>query len=147
MAYLQEEGIDLKLCLPEFNKGEEDISYDVFMRTIVEKLLIHFQKSEIGKNNNDEIPDGFYLVGDSENPQKEWSKAILDKVRTITHICATDPDGNLIGAPISQEGEILYPTHKLFLCASVSGGRFVTTTEVYPDSTVPGCTGQQCNDA
>ena len=110
------------------------------MRTIVEKLLIHFQKSEKGKIDNDEIPDGFYLVGDSENPQEAWSKAIIDKVRTITHICGTDPDGNLIGDPISQEGEVRFPTHKLFLCASVSGGRFVTTTEVYPDSTVKGCT-------
>ena len=91
----------MKLHLPEFNSGEGDISYDVFMRTIVEKLLIHFQKSEKGKIDNDEIPDGFYLVGDSENPQEAWSKAIIDKVRTITHICGTDPDGNLIGDPIS----------------------------------------------
>ena len=58
------------------------------MRAIVEDLLIHFQNSENGTKNNDEIPDGFYLVGDSENPQKEWSKAILDKVKTITHITA-----------------------------------------------------------
>ena len=147
MALLQEEGVDLKLCLPEFNKGEEDINYDAFMRTIVEKLLIHFQKSGNEKIDNDEIPDGFYLVGDSENPQKEWSKAIIDKVRTITHICAPDPDGNLVGGPISQEGEVCFPIHKEFLCASVTGARFSTTTEVYPDSTVPGCTDQQCNDA
>ena len=117
------------------------------MRTIVEKLLIHFQKSENGKNDNDEIPDGFYLVSDIENPQKEWSKAILDKVRTITHIAAADPDGNLVGYPLSQEGEVLKPILARNLCASVTGARFATTTEVYPDSTVPGCTGQQCNDA
>jgi len=49
--------------------------------------------------------------------------------------------------PISQEGEACIPVHKLFLCASVSGGEYVTTTEVYPDSTVPGVTDQQCNDA
>ena len=71
------------------------------MRTIVEKLLIHFQQSEIGKNDNDAIPDGFYIVGDTENPQPEWSKAILDKVRAITHIAAPDSNGNLIGAPLS----------------------------------------------
>jgi hypothetical protein len=29
----------------------------------------------------------------------------------------------------------------------VTGARFATTTEVYPDSTVPGVTDQQCNDA
>jgi len=71
------------------------------MRTIIQDLLIHFQASENGTNNNDEIPDGFYLVGDSENPQKEWSKAILDRVRTITHLAAPDSDGNIIGAPIT----------------------------------------------
>jgi hypothetical protein len=47
------------------------------------------------------IPDGFYLVGDSENPKKEWSKAIIDKVRTITHITPPDHEGMIIGVPIS----------------------------------------------
>ena len=73
MACLQEEGIDLKQCCPEFNKGEEDISEDEFMRFFVEKLLIHFQKSENEQIENITIPDGFYLVGDIDNPQKEWS--------------------------------------------------------------------------
>ena len=77
----------------------------------------------------------------------EWSKAILDKVRTVTQISPADHNGKLLGEPISQEGEILYPIHKINLCASVSGAEFATTTEVYPDSTVPGVTGQQCNDA
>jgi hypothetical protein len=40
-------------------------------------------------------------VGDSENPQFEWSKAILDKVRAVTHITAPDPEGNILGVPIS----------------------------------------------
>jgi hypothetical protein len=71
------------------------------MRTIIENLLIHFQKSENGTNNNDEIPDGFYLVGDTENPQFEWSKAIIDKVRTVTHIAAPDSDGNIVGEPMT----------------------------------------------
>jgi hypothetical protein len=91
----------LKQCLPDFNKGEEDLDQDQFMRTIIEKLIIHFQKSENGKNNNDAIPDGFYLVGDTENPQPEWSKAIIDKVRTVTHICAADSDGNIVGEPMT----------------------------------------------
>ena len=71
------------------------------MRTIIEKLLIHFQKSENGKLDNDEIPDGFYIIGDTENPQPEWSKAIIDKVRAITHICAADSDGNICGVPMT----------------------------------------------
>ena len=117
------------------------------MRTIVEKLLIHFQKSENGIVNNIEVPDGFYLVGDIDNPQKEWSKAIIDKVRPVTHITAPDSNGNIVGYPISQEGELLKPIDSRKLCASVTKAQFATTTEVYPDSTVPGCTDQQCNDA
>jgi hypothetical protein len=101
VACLQEEGVDLKQCLPDFNKGEEDLDKDQFMRAIVEKLLIYFQKSENGKNNNDEIPDGFYIIGDIENPQQEWSKAIIDKVRTVTHICASDSNGNIGGVPMT----------------------------------------------
>ena len=42
VACLQEEGVDLKQFLPDFNKGEEDLSQDMFMRTIIEKLLVHF---------------------------------------------------------------------------------------------------------
>jgi hypothetical protein len=48
VACLKEEGVDLKKCLPEFNKGEEDISKDKFMRIIIEDLIINFQKSENG---------------------------------------------------------------------------------------------------
>jgi hypothetical protein len=48
VACLLEEGVYLKQCCPEFNKGEEDINEDEFMRFFVEKLLIHFQKSENG---------------------------------------------------------------------------------------------------
>ena len=91
----------MKQCLPDFNKSEEDLDQDQFMRTIIEKLIIHFQKSENGKNNNDAIPDGFYLVGDLENPQPEWSKAIIDKVKTVTHISAADSDGNIVGEPMT----------------------------------------------
>jgi hypothetical protein len=72
------------------------------MRTIIEKLLVHFHKSENenGKIENITIPDGFYLVGDLDNPQQGWSKAIIDKVRTVTHICAPDSDGNIVGKPM-----------------------------------------------
>ena len=96
-----EEGVDLKQCCPEFNKAEKDIDEDEFMRFFVEKLLIHFQKSENGQNNNIEIPDGFYIIGDIDNPKKDWSKAILDKVKTITHISPPDTEGNIVGVPIS----------------------------------------------
>ena len=39
------------------------------------------------------IPDGFYLVGDSENPRSDFQKAIIDSVRKVTHIAPPDAEG------------------------------------------------------
>ncbi|GGB61663.1 M14 family metallopeptidase [Shewanella inventionis] len=90
------------------------------------------------------IPDGFYLVGDSDNPTPEFQKAIIDAVAKVTHI-APDDNGQLIEVPIEQFGVINYPVKKLSLCAGITNNHFNTTTEVYPDS--PHVTEQQCNDA
>ena len=90
------------------------------------------------------IPDGFYLVGDSDNPTPEFQKAIIDSVAKVTHI-APDDNGQLIEVPIEQFGVINYPVKKLSLCAGITVNHFNTTTEVYPDS--PHVTTQQCNDA
>ena len=92
-----------------------------------------------------EIPDGFYVVGDSENPQPGFQKAIVDAVRKVTHIAPADAQGNLIGAPLEQEGVINYPVKKLFLCTGLSNAQYTTTTEVYPDS--PRATDAICIEA
>lgn len=92
-----------------------------------------------------EIPDGFYLVGDSEKPQPEFQQAMIANVAKVTHIAPADKDGNIIGAPLEQHGVINYPTKKLGLCAGLSDAVYCTTTEVYPDS--PLVTDQNCNDA
>jgi hypothetical protein len=81
-----------------------------------------------------EIPDGFYTVGDSENPCHDLQTAIINSVRQVTHIAPADPSGKLIGDPIEQEGVINYPVKQLRLCAGVTNAKFTTTTEVYPDS-------------
>lgn len=81
-----------------------------------------------------EIPDGFYAVGDTENPQKEFQKAIIESVKKVTHIAPHDEDGRIIGEKIEQEGVINYPLKKLSLCAGFSNAKYTTTTEVYPDS-------------
>lgn len=91
------------------------------------------------------IPDGFYLVDDTENPQPEFQNAIIDAVSKVTHIAPADPDGTIIGSDVVARGLIRYPLGKLGLCASVSGARYTTTTEVYPDS--PRANPQQCIDA
>jgi hypothetical protein len=93
----------------------------------------------------DEIPDGFYLVGDSENPQPEFQQAIIAAVAPITHIAPADRNGQIIGSPVVAPGVINYPVRKLGLCAGVTNARYVTTTEVYPDS--PRATPEQCNAA
>ena len=92
-----------------------------------------------------EIPDGFYGVGDTENPCPEFQKAIIDSVRKVTHIAPPDADGNIIGEKLEQEGVINYPLKALSLCAGFSNAKFTTTTEVYPDS--PKSSDAICIDA
>lgn len=80
------------------------------------------------------IPDGFYTVGDTENPQAEFQSAIIAGVEQVTHIAPSDENGEIIGSPTTQRGVINYPNKQLGLCAGMTGARFTTTTEVYPDS-------------
>ena len=91
------------------------------------------------------IPDGFYVVGDTPNPQLAFQSAVIEAVRPVTHIAPADPDGTIIGSEVVAEGVILYDFKALGLCAGVTDARFTTTTEVYPDS--PRATPTQCNDA
>ena len=91
------------------------------------------------------IPDGFYLCADSERPQPAFQQAINAEVAKVTHIAPADPDGTIIGSPVVAPGVIEYDCVALGLCAGATDARYVTTTEVYPDS--PRATPQQCNDA
>jgi len=81
-----------------------------------------------------QIPDGFYLVGDSENPVAEFQRAMIESVQKVTHIALADDEGKIIGEDLSQHGVINYPGKKLGLCSGFTNSQFVTTTEVYPDS-------------
>ncbi len=80
------------------------------------------------------IPDGFYTVGDEENPQPEFQAAIVKGVEAVTHIAPPDANGQIIGADVTQHGVINYAYKKLGLCGGMTNARFTTTTEVYPDS-------------
>ena len=91
------------------------------------------------------IPDGFYLVDDTQNPQPGFQQAINEAVATVTHIAPADPDGTIIGSEVVAPGVIEYDFGALGLCAGITGARFTTTTEVYPDS--PRATPAQCNEA
>ncbi len=92
-----------------------------------------------------EIPDGFYLVDDSEHPQPEFQQAVIAAVAHVTHIAAADRNGEIIGSPMVAPGVINYPLKRLGLCAGITEAPYKTTTEVYPDS--PRVTASQCNAA
>jgi len=81
-----------------------------------------------------EIPDGFYLVGDSENQCTDFQAHIIEAVGKVTHIAPADAEGRIIGELITQPGVINYATKRLGLCTGFSDATYNTTTEVYPDS-------------
>ncbi len=91
------------------------------------------------------IPDGFYVVADTENPQPGFQQAIIEAVEPVTHIAPADEKGEIFGSPVVARGVIQYPLTQWGLCASVTNAPFKTTTEVYPDS--PQVTPEQCNAA
>jgi hypothetical protein len=92
-----------------------------------------------------DIPDGFYLVADVERPAPEFQRALIEAVGRVTRIALPDARGCIIGEPLQQPGVIHYAKRTLGLCGGFTDARFVTTTEVYPDS--PGVTAAQCNEA
>jgi hypothetical protein len=92
-----------------------------------------------------EIPDGFYLVDDSEHPQPAFQQAIITAVAKVTHIAPADRHGEIIGSPMVAPGVIEYALKQLGLCASITNAPYKTTTEVYPDS--PQASAEQCNAA
>jgi len=92
-----------------------------------------------------EIPDGFYLVDDSERPQPRFQQAIIEAVAKVTHIAPADSHGEIIGSPMVAPGVIEYTLAKLGLCAGITDAPYKTTTEVYPDS--PRSNAEQCNAA
>jgi len=92
-----------------------------------------------------EVPDGFYLVDDADQPQPEFQQAVVEAVAKVTHIADADARGEIIGSPLLLPGVIKFPVKQWSLCAGITNARYATTTEVYPDS--PRATPQQCNDA
>jgi hypothetical protein len=88
------------------------------------------------------IPDGFYLVDDTANPQPAFQQAILRAVEQVTHIAPADAEGGLIGTPLEAPGVIAYDVNGWGLCTGITGARYTSITEVYPDS--PRANPEQC---
>ncbi|MFT4937722.1 MAG: hypothetical protein ACI88A_000740 [Paraglaciecola sp.] len=122
-----------------------------FVHSFETKFLAHFDLHETTDSDNSEfrpalgardgtvqdnwnIPDGFYLVGDTVKPVPEFQRAIIEAVEKVTHIAPADESGKIIGAPLEQKGVINYDKKKLSLCGGFTDAAYVTTTEVYPDS-------------
>ncbi len=80
------------------------------------------------------IPDGFYIVADSDKRQLPFQEAVIAAVAKVTHIAAPDQNGQLIGSDVIAPGVIEYAVRKLGLCTSITNARYTTITEVYPDS-------------
>lgn len=91
------------------------------------------------------IPDGFYLVDDTDAPQPGFQAAVIAAVAQVTHIAPADDQGEIIGSPVVAPGVIRYPLRALGLCAGLTDAPYRTTTEVYPDS--PRATPEQCDAA
>src|SRR5699024_1646508 len=67
-----------------------------------------------------EIPDGFYLCGDAENPQPDFQQAIIKAVAKVTHIAPADERGEIIGSPVVAPGVINYESDKIGMCMSIT---------------------------
>jgi hypothetical protein len=63
-----------------------------------------------------------------------FQQAIIKSVETVTHIAPADRNNKLIGVDLEQFGVINYKGRCLGLCMGLTDAKFVTTTEVYPDS-------------
>lgn len=142
----------------ENSPAEESAALMRFLEMHSLKFIAHFDLHETTDTDNSEfrpalsardgidqdnwsIPDGFYLVGDTEKPEFDFQTAMIKSVEKITHIAPPD-EGRIIGETLEQWGVINYAARPLGLCMGMTDARYVTTTEVYPDS--PKVDGENC---
>lgn len=124
MSYIQSLGIDFIVHVDLHETTDTDNT--IFRPALAARDAI--------EQKNWNIPDGFYLVGNSLNPQPNFQQAIIKSVEKVTHIAPADAQNKLIGVKLAQCGVINYPGKELGLCMGLTDAPYVTTTEVYPDS-------------
>ena len=134
IQYLQDTGIQF---LAHFDLHETTDSDNTEFRPALSA------RDAITQDNWD-IPDGFYAVGDSAKPAFDFQTAIIKSVEQVTHI-APAIDGKIIGEALEQLGVINYDASPLGLCMGLTTAKYVTTTEVYPDS--PKSSAKNCIEA
>lgn len=130
-----------------------------FVRQQSDRYLLHIDLHETTENDEAEfrpalsardgkdfepgvMPDGFYLVADTANPQVDFQRTIIAEVAKVTRIAQPDAAGQIIGSPPVANGVIAYTMTELGLCGGITDARFVTTTEIYPDA--PDSTAEIC---
>jgi len=154
--------IDPNRSFRDDSPAEESAALMRLVAPIRDRVLVHLDLHETTDTDESEfrpalaardgkpfepegIPDGFYLVDDSERPQPDFQQAIIKAVAKVTHIAPADANGEIIGSPVVAPGVINYALKQLGLCAGITDATYKTTTEVYPDS--PRATAEQCNAA
>lgn len=131
--------------------AQESFSLIVFIEGLDTSVTVHIDLHETTDSDNTvfrpalsardaieqknwNIPDGFYLVGNTLAPQAAFQQAIIKAVKAVTHIAPADENNKLIGVALEQFGVINYAGRELGLCMGLTDAIYVTTTEVYPDS-------------
>ena len=145
------DAVDPNRSFYESSPAQESAAVMSYVQSLNTRLIAHIDLHETTDSDNSEfrpalaaregkvntnwnIPDGFYLVADSNKPEPAFQKAIIEHVEKVTHIAPSDENQQLIGVPQAQFGVINYAARDLGLCMGFSEAAYVTTTEVYPDS-------------
>ena len=153
------DAIDPNRSFYEGSPAQESAAIMAFVKSLNVDLVAHIDLHETTDSDNSEfrpalaaregttntnwnIPDGFYLVADTNKPEPEFQKVIIEDVAKVTHIAPSDENNQLIGVPQEQFGVINYAARDLGLCMGFTDAPYVTTTEVYPDS--PTATDEEC---
>lgn len=130
-----------------------------FVAPIRDRILVHIDLHEATESDASEyfpalaardgtkyipliIPDGFYIIGDSDAPRPDFLKAIIDAVSKVTHIAPMDKRGEIVGAAALADG-IAHSSSKIHgFCSGITNAMFTATSEIYPDG--PRADGEQC---
>jgi len=145
------DAVDPNRSFYQNSPAQESAALMAYIESVNTEIVLHVDLHETTDTDNSEfrpalaardavehkvwdIPDGFYLVGDSTKPEASFQQKIIETVTKVTHIAPADSGGSLIGVPIEQFGVINYQARKLGLCMGFTDAPYVTTTEVYPDS-------------
>lgn len=78
------------------------------------------------------IPDGFFAISDVGKQNPALEHAIIERVKTVTHIAPPDLDGTIYGVIPQQEG-VIY-TNVQGITPLMTNPVNAITTEMYPDS-------------